>query len=81
MHKQAVFMIIGAILLLLPGAFLGLIIGAFIGGNFFTDFVFQGVRGYEATGRIGAYVGAAVGLLAGVKLGGAWFRHRQLKGR
>ena len=43
------------------GAIIGLIAGAFIGGNWFTDFVFNGVRGYEATGQLGALAGAFIG--------------------
>lgn len=41
----------------------GMIIGALIGGNFATQFEFNGVRGYEATGQIGAIAGAALGLV------------------
>ena len=32
---------------------IGWIVGALIGGNFGEQLVFNGVRGYEATGRIG----------------------------
>jgi uncharacterized membrane protein YeaQ/YmgE (transglycosylase-associated protein family) len=42
------------------------LIGAFIGGNFMTDFKFNGVQGYEATGQIGAILGAVVGVTVGM---------------
>jgi hypothetical protein len=42
----------------LIGAVLGLIVGANIGGNWFTSFSIGGQHGYEATGMIGAWVGA-----------------------
>jgi hypothetical protein len=35
------------------------------GGNFATEFVFNGVRGYEATGQIGLMAGAILGLFLG----------------
>lgn len=41
---------------------LGWITGALIGGNFAEQFVFNSVRGYEATGQIGFILGALIGL-------------------
>jgi len=41
---------------LIVGVILGLIgwiVGAWFGGNFATEVVFNGVRGYEATGQVG----------------------------
>jgi hypothetical protein len=55
---------IGALL----GAFLGLVLGAFIGGNFATNSELLGLRGYEGTGRLGFFLGAALGGLGGVIL-------------
>lgn len=43
----------------------GLLAGILFGGNFATDFTFNGVRGYEATGQIGLIVGALVDLITG----------------
>jgi len=43
---------------------IGLIIGALIGGNYAEQFVFNGVRGYEATGQVGLILGALIGLIA-----------------
>jgi len=42
-------------------ALIGLIVGATYGGNYATDFEFNGVRGYEATGQIGAVIGFIAG--------------------
>jgi hypothetical protein len=42
----------------LIGAVLGLIVGANIGGNWFTSLSIAGQHGYEATGMLGAWVGA-----------------------
>ena len=46
----------------------GMILGALIGGNFAEQVVFNGVRGYEATGQIGLILGALAGLISGL-----WF--------
>ena len=47
---------------------LGWIVGALIGGNFAEQFVFNGVRGYEATGQVGFILGALAGLISGWRL-------------
>jgi membrane associated rhomboid family serine protease len=54
------------VVLIIGLAILGLVVGAVIGGNFFTDFEFANVRGYEATGNLGAIIGAVIGLIAGI---------------
>lgn len=46
------------------------LIGMLLGGNLFTTFTAFGVRGYEATGILGAIVGAVFGLVADAAL--AW---------
>jgi hypothetical protein len=38
------------------------------GGNFATDFESGGLRGYEATGRLGLLLGAALGAVLGAAL-------------
>jgi hypothetical protein len=44
----------------------GWVVGATIGGNFATDFEFNGLRGYEAVGQIGLIAGLVIGgLLCG----------------
>ena len=53
---------------------IGLFIAMYIGGNYAEDFVFNGVRGYEATGQIGFIVGGAIGLIIG-----SWFLLRRKK--
>jgi hypothetical protein len=40
---------------------LGLIAGAIYGGNYATQFEFNGLRGYEATGQIGLILGCVTG--------------------
>lgn len=47
----------------------GWILGANIGGNYFTDFEFWGVRGYEAVGKIGSFAGGFLGALLAILLG------------
>jgi hypothetical protein len=44
---------------------IGLFISMYIGGNYAEDFVFNGVRGYEATGQIGFIIGGVIGLITG----------------
>ena len=46
---------------------IGLFVGAWFGGNFATEVVFNGVRGYEATSQIGLILFALVGLVVGWK--------------
>ena len=48
--------------------FLGLLIGAYIGGNFAETFIFNGVRGYEATGQLGFWAGIIIGLVLSIFL-------------
>lgn len=43
----------------------GWLVGALIGGNYAVDFVFNGVRGYEALGQLGFILGLAVGGVLG----------------
>ena len=42
---------------------IGWIVGAWFGGNFATEVVFNGVRGYEATGQIGFILFALIGAI------------------
>ncbi len=57
--------LIGAIVL----AVVGMIIGACYGGNYATDFEFNDLRGYEATGHIGGIFGLIIGGAFGAWLG------------
>ena len=71
MSKQVV-KIVFSVIAVLVFAFVGLVFGTMtgmnIGGNYFTDFVFMGARGYEATGIIGSFVGGFLGAVIGVLL-------------
>jgi hypothetical protein len=51
------------ILIILVCTIIGLIAGATIGGNYFTEFEAFGNRGYEATGILGALIGAVLGFV------------------
>ncbi len=56
-----------ALVILLIGfvaGIIGLMIAALIGGNYAEQFVFNGVRGYEATGQLGFIFGALIGLIS-----------------
>jgi hypothetical protein len=52
-------------LLFIAGIIIGLFIGMNLGGNYYGDFVFNGLRGYEAVGQIGAIIGGLLGALLG----------------
>ena len=64
MYKSILYIFFVVIIGLVSGV-LGLIIGALIGGNYAEQFIFNGVRGYEATGQIGFVLGALAGLVSG----------------
>jgi hypothetical protein len=49
---------LAALIGLIVGAGVGWVIGATYGGNYAVDFEFAGGRGYEATGPLGAMIGA-----------------------
>ncbi|NMD72638.1 hypothetical protein HHO41_20585 [Bacillus sp. DNRA2] len=61
MRLTSVGIIIGAIM----GSIIGLFFGMNLGGNYFEDFVFNGGRGYEAVGQIGAMLGGLLGAACG----------------
>jgi hypothetical protein len=60
--------LIGGTLGAVFGFIAGGISGIQIGATFFKDFVFNGQRGYEAVGPIGAILGAILGAIAGILL-------------
>jgi len=66
--------IIVIIVITLVSGIIGLVIGALIGGNYAQEFVFDGVKGYEATGQLGFILGVVAGLLLS-----AWFMVRRKK--
>ena len=45
---------------------IGLFIGINLGGNEYENFVFNGLRGYEVVGQIGAIIGGLLGALFGL---------------
>lgn len=79
--KKVLYMMIGAISGMVLGFMLGLLLGAFIGGNFMMDFEINGVRGYEAVGQIGAFLGALLGVGSGGALALRLFRKRLERSR
>lgn len=60
--------ILGGIIGALFGLLIGLIMGTFIGGNFLQEFLFNGVRGYEAVAQVGAIFGVPIGAGCGILL-------------
>lgn len=47
------------------GIIIGSVLGMDLGGNYYGDFVFNGLRGYEAVGQIGAIIGGLLGMMLG----------------
>jgi len=66
LHLIARVIVIGMIGVLC--GLMGWLLGAIIGGNYAEQSIFNGLRGYEATGQIGFIVGTAAGLLAGLRI-------------
>jgi hypothetical protein len=69
---KTVLRVFAIVLIGLVASGIGLIIGALFGGNYAQQFVFNGVRGYEATGQLGLILGALIGLISGW-----WFLFRK----
>lgn len=65
---NTVLRVISVIFIGFASGVIGWIIGALTGGNFTEQFVFNGVRGYEATGQIGSILGALIGLISSWRL-------------
>jgi len=55
-------------LFFVAGIIIGLFIGMNLGGNDYENFVFNGLRGYEAVGQIGAIIGGGLGAVCGFLL-------------
>jgi hypothetical protein len=60
-NKRVVGVVLAGLVGGIAVAVLGLIVGATYGGNYATNFEFNGLRGYEATGLIGAILGFVSG--------------------
>lgn len=69
MKRAIIYGILGGLLLFAIGSAAGMLIGMDVGGNYFTDFEFGGVRGYEATGKLGSILGGIFGALLGAAAG------------
>jgi hypothetical protein len=69
-NKPIVFVVLAGFLGGIVLAAVGLIAGTAYGGNYATDFRFNGLRGYEATGQIGAILGFVSGGALGSFLAG-----------
>jgi hypothetical protein len=65
---QKVFRVSAILIIAIVSGLIGWVIGALIGGNYAEQFVFNGVRGYEATGQIGFILGALIGLFSSWRL-------------
>lgn len=61
---KTIFRVFMALLVGIVFGLFGWIVGALIGGNYAEQFVFNGVRGYEATGQLGFNFAALIGLIA-----------------
>jgi hypothetical protein len=59
--KRVVGMVLAGLIGGIAVAVIGLIVGATYGSNYATGFQFNGLRGYEATGQIGAILGFVTG--------------------
>jgi hypothetical protein len=73
--KRTIGGMIGAV----AGIILGFSIGANLGGNDYADFVFNGLRGYEAVGQIGAIIGGLLGAVCGFLLTLIFTRRKENK--
>lgn len=62
---KTILRVLGVLVIGFVSSIIGWILGALIGGNFAEQIVFNGVRGYEATGQIGFILGALAGLISG----------------
>lgn len=65
---QKVFRVSAILIIGIISGLIGWVIGALIGGNYAEQFVFNGVRGYEATGQVGFILGALIGLFSSWQL-------------
>jgi hypothetical protein len=59
--KRVVVVVLAGLIGGIAAGALGLLAGATYGGNYATNFEFNGLRGYEATGQIGAILGFVSG--------------------
>ena len=60
-----IFLTVVFLLFFVIGMIIGLFIGMNLGGNEYEKFLFNGLRGYEAVGQIGAIIGGLLGAVCG----------------
>lgn len=77
MKREIFYGLGGGLILSAIGLVIGLVTGFNIGGNYYPEFAFLGVRGYEATGYLGAMFGAAAGMFLGVLVGVKFTKNRK----
>ena len=70
---KTILRLLVVIFLGLVGGTLGWIVGALIGGNYAEQFVFNNVRGYEATGQLGFILGVLLGVISS-----CWFLFKKI---
>ena len=73
-HKRFLTILFSLVLMIF-GAIGGLIIGMYLGGNYFVNFEFANVRGYEAVGLVGAIIGFSFGLIIAIMI--VCYAHRK----
>jgi hypothetical protein len=59
--KRIVFVVLAGLIGGIAVGAIGLLAGAWYGGNYAINFEFNGLRGYEAVGQIGAILGFVSG--------------------
>lgn len=67
-NRTGLFILSVISLFFVTGMIIGSFIGMDLGGNAYSDFVFNGGRGYEAVGQIGAIIGGLIGAVCGLLL-------------
>jgi len=68
--------VVFGLVMMIVGAIGGFIIGMYLGGNYFVNFEFANVRGYEAVGLVGAIIGFSLGLITTILIIGC-YTHRK----
>lgn len=63
MKRKLIYITLLGIALIIFSAISGLLIGMYLGGNYFVNFEFAKVRGYEAVGILGMIFGVGIGFI------------------
>ncbi len=70
MKRKRFLTVVFGLVLMIVGAVGGFIIGMYLGGNYFVNFEFANVRGYEAVGLVGAIIGFSLCLITTILIVG-----------